>query len=53
MFYIHCMRSPYCVIIGSEDRNAMKDALPKIMNELKRRGMITTVSERKIEFTNP
>lgn len=41
------------VIIGSEDRQRIDEVLPKLMNELKRRGLITTVSERKVEFTSP
>ena len=38
------------VIIGSEDRAAMGEVLPRLMSELKRRKLITTVSERKVEF---
>jgi hypothetical protein len=39
------------VIIGQEDRQAMDTVLPRLLSELKRRKLITTVSERKIEFT--
>lgn len=38
------------VIIGSEDRQAMDSVLPRILAELRRRNLTTTVSERKIEF---
>jgi len=38
------------VIIGSEDRARMDNVMPKLLTEMKRRGLITTVSERKIEF---
>ena len=41
------------VIIGSEDRTKLDEVLPRLMSELKRRKMITSVSERKIEFTSP
>jgi hypothetical protein len=41
------------VIIGSEDRSRIDEVLPRLMSELKRRKMITSVSERKIEFTSP
>lgn len=41
------------VIIGNEDRAKMDTVMPRLLTELKRRGLITTVSERKIEFTNP
>ena len=41
------------VIIGSADRERIDSVMPRLMMELKRRGLITTVSERKIEFTNP
>lgn len=41
------------VIIGSEDRARMDTVMPKLLTELKRRGLITTVSERKVEFKNP
>ena len=40
------------VIIGSEDRNRINEVMPRLMSELKRRGLITTVSERKVEFRN-
>ena len=40
------------VIIGNSERQAMNDAMPKFLQELRRRGLITAVSERKIEFTN-
>ena len=39
------------VIIGQSDRQDMQDALPRLLADLKRRKLITTVSERKIEFT--
>lgn len=38
------------VIVGSEDRQNLNEVLPRLLNELKRRNMVTTVSERKIEF---
>lgn len=38
------------VIVGSEDRTNMDTILPKLLGELRRRKLITTVSERKIEF---
>ena len=41
------------VIIGSEDRARIDTVMPKLLTELKRRGLITTVSERKIEFATP
>jgi len=41
------------VIIGSDDRARMDQVMPKLLTEMKRRGLITSVSERKIEFTNP
>jgi hypothetical protein len=41
------------VIIGNEDRGRLDSVLPKLMTELKRRGLITSLSERKIEFTSP
>lgn len=41
------------VIIGSEDRARIDTVMPRLLTELKRRGLITTLSERKIEFTNP
>lgn len=40
------------VIIGSEDRKNMNEVLPRLLNEIRRRGLITAVSERKIEFQN-
>lgn len=39
------------VIVGSKDRAAMDEVLPKLLDELKRRKLVTSVSERKIEFT--
>ncbi len=41
------------VIIGNEDRSQIDAVLPRLLAELKRRKMITSVSERKIEFTSP
>ena len=41
------------VIIGTDDRAKINDVLPRILNECKRRGLIATASERKIEFTVP
>lgn len=41
------------VIIGNEDRAAMDSVLPRLLSELKRRKMITSVSERKLEFSEP
>ena len=38
------------VIVGSEDRARMSEVLPRLLSELKSRKMITTVSERKLEF---
>ena len=38
------------VIIGNDDRARMDNVMPKILSELRRRGLITSVSERKIEF---
>ena len=38
------------VIIGNDDRGALNNALPRVLAELKKRGMITTVRERSIEF---
>lgn len=38
------------VIVGSEDRVKMNEVLPALLTELRRRKLITTVSERKIEF---
>lgn len=40
------------VIIGSEDRRSMDVILPRLLSEIRRRKLITTVSERKIEFTD-
>jgi hypothetical protein len=40
------------VIIGNEDRKAMDEVMPRLLTELKKRGLITSVSERKIEFKN-
>ncbi len=40
------------VIIGNEDRKAMDEVMPRLLVEMKRRGLITSVSERKIEFKN-
>jgi hypothetical protein len=39
------------VIIGQNERSQIDEALPKLLAELRRRKLITTVSERKIEFT--
>ncbi len=41
------------VIIGSSDRAEMDNVLPRLLAEVRRRKLITSVSERKIEFTNP
>ena len=41
------------VIIGNDDRQRISDILPRILNECKRRGLIATASERKIEFVVP
>ena len=38
------------VIIGNDDRGALNNTLPRVLAELKKRGMITTVKERSIEF---
>lgn len=38
------------VIIGSSDRAQMDEVLPRLLAEVKRRKLITSVSERKIEF---
>ncbi len=38
------------VIIGNNERSTIDSALPKLLAELRRRNLITTVSERKIEF---
>ncbi len=38
------------VIIGNNERSQIDEALPKLLAELRRRNLITTVSERKIEF---
>ena len=38
------------VIIGSEERLKLNEVLPALLTELRRRKLITTVSERKIEF---
>ena len=38
------------VIIGSEERVKLNEVLPSLLNELRRRNLITTISERKIEF---
>lgn len=40
------------VIIGNNERSAIQNAMPRVLEELKRRGMITTVRERSIEFQN-
>ena len=39
------------VIIGSDDRVKLNEVLPALLNEMRRRKLTTTVSERKIEFT--
>jgi len=41
------------VIIGNEDRARMDQVMPKLLTELKRRGLITTAIERKVEFRTP
>jgi hypothetical protein len=41
------------VIIGESDRANMDSIMPRLLTELNRRKLITSVSERKIEFTNP
>ena len=38
------------VIVGNDDRANIEQVLPKLLNELRRRKLITSVSERKIEF---
>ena len=38
------------VIIGNEDRQAIDLALPRLMDELKRRGLIARASERSVEI---
>ena len=38
------------VIIGAAERTKIDEVLPALLSELRRRNMITTVSERKIEF---
>ena len=40
------------VIVGNDDRANIEQVLPKLLNELRRRKLITSVSERKIEFTD-
>jgi len=40
------------VIIGDTDRARMDSVLPRLLSELKRRGLIATATERKIEFTS-
>ena len=46
------IRGQPTVIVGSEDRTAMDTVLPKLINEMRRRKLITTVSERKMEFVS-
>ena len=41
------------VIVGSADRTAMDDLMPRLLAEARRRKLITSVSERKIAFTSP
>jgi hypothetical protein len=38
------------VIIGSEDRAHIDQLLPRLLSELRNRKLITTVSERKVQF---
>mgnify|MGYP001581748706 CR=1 FL=1 len=38
------------VIIGSEERVKLNEVMPALLQELRRRNLITTISERKIEF---
>lgn len=38
------------VIVGSEDRAQINEVLPKLLEELKRRKLTTTLRERQIEF---
>lgn len=40
------------VIVGNAERQELSDALPRFLNELRRRGLINAVSERRIEFQN-
>ena len=40
------------VIIGSDDRNAMASVLPRLMDELKRRKLITSVSPSKLDVVD-
>jgi hypothetical protein len=40
------------VIIGNEDRKTLDENMPRLLAEMKRRGLITSVSERKVEFRN-
>jgi hypothetical protein len=39
------------VIVGSADRNNLESVLPKLLNEMRRRKLITSVRERRIDFT--
>jgi len=38
------------VIIGTAERTKLSEVLPALLTEMRRRNMITTVSERKIQF---
>ena len=38
------------VIVGSHERAQINEVLPKLMAEMKRRGMVTVAKERSIEF---
>jgi hypothetical protein len=38
------------VIIGNEDRQAIDNALPRLMDELKRRGLVAHARERSVEI---
>lgn len=40
------------VIIGDADRQKLDSVMPRLLNEIRRRGLITTVSERNIQFTS-
>ena len=40
------------VIIGSDERARINEVMPRLMTELKRRGLITTMTERKVEFAS-
>lgn len=38
------------VIIGSDDRKRLDEAMPRLLTELRRRNLITSMSERTVEF---